>query len=61
MTDDEIAEYESLIEELVAGLRAGVSYTTLSDKRKPQPSIADQILAEAMRRRLKQRLAEGDI
>ena len=59
MTD--LSEYEETIEAIVAGLRAGVSYTTINDKRAPRPSLADKIMEEAMRRRLKQRLEAGDI
>ena len=57
----DLTEHEETIEAIVAGLRAGVSYTTINDKRAPQPSIADQIMEEAMRRRLKERLETRDI
>ena len=54
----DLSEYEETIQFLVDQMRAGHVFVTIN---KPSQSIARQILAEAMRRRLKQRLAEGDI
>ena len=54
----DLTEHEETIRFLVDQMRAGHVFITIN---KPSQSIARQILAEAMRRRLKQRLEAGDI